>query len=794
MNEEKQNILKRPWPRWWSPIGWFLLLFVVFFLVFFGLALSANPGMRFPGLFGSSLIFAVCASLAGVGVVFLIRWLRHWRNVRRFLFVAACFATLTAIFYAEENRRGKRAWEKCKRELESKGEVLDWSAYIPAPVPDDQNVFKAPKIAEWFVRKGWHQENLGGGGQNELMKRISTASFAEFAHKRRSNAVAEVTFLASNASGDIERADLLLRYEGHALNLATTNDFSRPQAATIPVIQMEDVPVSMAISNLAHQANLNFEFDSKLLAGWGRTGGKPREPHISLTWENISAHRALLALLDTYHLAWVENPKTGIGRITALPDPGPTDSNSRVVVQQDVREQLKRLIRSRFEGSPAIQVVTNLSQVTLLKFAAGELPPIEPVRIVVLSEEHPGEQEVKDFFPRDLPQTALRGGSGWRAEAAGSNAFRVFLATESVCSAADYLAWSDPFAPEFAIIRDALKRPESHLGGDYHGPHTQPIPDFVCVRSLAQILAQRAQCYLLLSQPENALRELTLMGDLHGLLKSRPITLVAAMIDGAIAWMYVGIIGDGFRLQAWQEPQLIALQKQLQQISLPAAVAESLRTGRAGTCQMFLVISAREFVEQYAFPEPKKGLCAKLTDPTCLLLQFAPRGWVYQNVVTIATLEQGANIEIFDPQTQSINPSQATRAIRESEKLTARWMNPFSVLARFAVPNFVRAMQVTARNQTLANQTFIVCGLERYHRAHGDYPETLDALAPQFVEKLPRDIIGGQPLHYRRTADGKFILYSVGWNETDDGGQPGPTKSGSLDYAAGDWVWELPVR
>ena len=61
---------------------------------------------------------------------------------------------------------------------------------------------------------------------------------------------------------------------------------------------------------------------------------------------------------------------------------------------------------------------------------------------------------------------------------------------------------------------------------------------------------------------------------------------------------------------------------------------------------------------------------------------------------------------------------------------------------------------------------------------------------PQFIEKLPHDIIGGQPLHYRRTADGKFLLYSVGWNETDDGGQVALKADGSVDLEKGDWVWK----
>ena len=84
--------------------------------------------------------------------------------------------------------------------------------------------------------------------------------------------------------------------------------------------------------------------------------------------------------------------------------------------------------------------------------------------------------------------------------------------------------------------------------------------------------------------------------------------------------------------------------------------------------------------------------------------------------------------------------------------------------------------------------------MERYRLAHGEYPESLDALAPQFIAKLPHDIINGQPLHYRRTADGRFVLYSVGWNEKDDDGVVGLNESGSVDRDTGDWVWRYPAK
>ncbi len=69
---------------------------------------------------------------------------RGWRILRRVLISLAILATLIAVFYTEEDWRGKRAWENYKRELEAKGEKFDWQAFVPPSVPDGQNFFTAP--------------------------------------------------------------------------------------------------------------------------------------------------------------------------------------------------------------------------------------------------------------------------------------------------------------------------------------------------------------------------------------------------------------------------------------------------------------------------------------------------------------------------------------------------------------------------------------------------------------------------------------------------------------------------
>ena len=94
--------------------------------------------------------------------------------------------------------------------------------------------------------------------------------------------------------------------------------------------------------------------------------------------------------------------------------------------------------------------------------------------------------------------------------------------------------------------------------------------------------------------------------------------------------------------------------------------------------------------------------------------------------------------------------------------------------------------------QSSLDRARVACALERYRLAHGEFPATLDALSPQFIAKLPHNIINGEPLHYRRKDAGHFLLYSVGWNGSDEGGivVRNETPYHKVpDLEKGDWVW-----
>ena len=59
------------------------------------------------------------------------------------------------------------------------------------------------------------------------------------------------------------------------------------------------------------------------------------------------------------------------------------------------------------------------------------------------------------------------------------------------------------------------------------------------------------------------------------------------------------------------------------------------------------------------------------------------------------------------------------------------------------------------------------------------------------MAKIPTDVINGQPLGYRRTGNGQYVIYSVGLDQKDDGGvrEPPTPKGAPQGGEIGDWIW-----
>lgn len=98
--------------------------------------------------------------------------------------------------------------------------------------------------------------------------------------------------------------------------------------------------------------------------------------------------------------------------------------------------------------------------------------------------------------------------------------------------------------------------------------------------------------------------------------------------------------------------------------------------------------------------------------------------------------------------------------------------------------------------------TLVMIALERWRDAHGSYPDTLDRLVPDLLDRLPDDLYAASgPLRYRVVDPASddpaaaYLLYSVGADGEDDGGEDDPGAPGQglrkRDHT-GDHVFNRP--
>ncbi len=100
-----------------------------------------------------------------------------------------------------------------------------------------------------------------------------------------------------------------------------------------------------------------------------------------------------------------------------------------------------------------------------------------------------------------------------------------------------------------------------------------------------------------------------------------------------------------------------------------------------------------------------------------------------------------------------------------SDKLDG--LSKIHVLLRGAVGSRVTMLDVRAIAQLRTAQTAVA--IERYRLSNGRLPETLAELVPAYLDAVPKDPFDGRDIRYIKR-DAGFVVYSIGEDESDDGG------------------------
>jgi hypothetical protein len=120
--------------------------------------------------------------------------------------------------------------------------------------------------------------------------------------------------------------------------------------------------------------------------------------------------------------------------------------------------------------------------------------------------------------------------------------------------------------------------------------------------------------------------------------------------------------------------------------------------------------------------------------PARIIWHLIPSGWFYQNQLRCARMMVDYYIPVADVSQALISPGlgPSRRCGFEAE---TKHRHPFNMLERLMLPALGNAVKKFAYAQSSVDLARVAIALERYRLAHGEYPESLDALAPQFIAK-----------------------------------------------------------
>lgn len=382
----------------------------------------------------------------------------------------------------------------------------------------------------------------------------------------------------------------------------------------------------------------------------------------------------------------------------------------------------------------------------------------------------------------------------------------------------DVRAWKEIAAPSLEAIRAALQKPAFDADIQWQRGFEMLLPHLTEIKGSARMLATSVSLSLREGDKAQAAADLRTLARFHETLTNEPL-LISQLVRIAGSYIALTRFWEALQMREWTEAELTEIQASLKPPDYAGGMARSLemeramalmafdklRTGKIRTGAVFdsdvsagpltmpslptNVNEAKDFIEWH-FDHAEEVLGENVVGP---IWRFA---WLDQSMAHYLRVNQ----DFID----------AARQQARNRKLDTAWTEKFVRMVgeasgydrlRFALtyllmPALETAMPKALRLDTFHSLAVTAFALERFRLKHGRYPEHLVALVPEFLPALPIDSMDGQPLRYRLNADGSFVLYSVGDDQKDDGGDPTPRdpKQTLRDIWAGrDDVWPRPA-
>jgi hypothetical protein len=351
-------------------------------------------------------------------------------------------------------------------------------------------------------------------------------------------------------------------------------------------------------------------------------------------------------------------------------------------------------------------------------------------------------------------------------------------------AAADILVALGKFDADFKQLHEAARtRPQSRFPIEYTYEHPFAIllPHLATVKKLCSVLGLSAVAKLDAGNIDGAFSDLKLGMRLSDSIRDEPL-LIDDLVRIGTLMLNLQTLREGLARHSWSDDQLQQIENYLGSLNLLAEGKNAMRGERNYSIQ-----TLDDYRRAGWKARPDELFESGGSSP---LISFLPAGWYHQNMRTLAWLQQSFTLAAVNPEQHRVYPETIEKA---DQYLKQESTTPYNFFSKLLFPGATACTKKNARAQAFTDSARAACALERYRIANGRLPDSLAALTPQFIGKMPNDVIDGQPLRYHTLAAGGYVVYSIGWNQKDDGGVPGLKEySTSVNIAKGDWVWQMP--
>jgi hypothetical protein len=366
-------------------------------------------------------------------------------------------------------------------------------------------------------------------------------------------------------------------------------------------------------------------------------------------------------------------------------------------------------------------------------------------------------------------------------------------------------------ADALAEVRRALRAPQLDYGLDYKQGPALLLPHLARLKGAVQQLSAAVVLDLHDGDLTNGFQNLEALAHLAQSTPDEPL-LISELVRISISAIAANATWEALQCRDWTDSQLSALQSIWEHMDFFAQGEGALAMERA-SAQLSLEQArnspglARNLFSSGGpnsalneLSELGKGVLENPHEGIRNILKRYPGFWMwrwwgsYEDELAQAQIAQAA-IEALRRahNRQALGPAldgfgMAAARIQAAHPKAGMCLGFGTTNTTFRVLQRIQAME-TQRAMTAA-----ALALKRYQLRQGAYPSSLAALVPEFSSQVPRDPIDGQPLRYHLRPDGTFVLYSIGEDKADNGGDPTPQSAFPKQWArARDAVWPEPA-